>query len=272
MGSMPSIRRESRGLVRDCRGSSMVTTAVTLPLFIILLAGVYYMLWFLTIKQTLHHGVLDAASYISDQARYWNIDPTGQSGAQDPTGAVPLYPGDYYDWEARRVIANRLRDFMLPADQITANLHVTVTEPILAFAPDATGQVPVDEGQDWRDTGLCATGRQYTEKGEFRHPENIRFLILATYRVELWSVRIPYLEPIGITLRDRATGYVQCPRWAGQQERTDPDKSRWLAQEGPFMPVRRPVTPGYPTITATMPPTAVPTATPTETPTATPTP
>ena len=42
-----------------------MTTAVTLPLFIILLAGVYYALWFLTIKQTLHHGVLDAASYIT---------------------------------------------------------------------------------------------------------------------------------------------------------------------------------------------------------------
>jgi len=262
-----SFGRTLHRLARDCRGSSMVTTAVTLPLLIVLLSGIYFMLWFLTVKQTLHHGVLDAASYISDQARYWNIDPTGQSGVADPTGAVPLYPGDYYDWEARRVIANRLRDFLLPTSEITSNLHVTVTEPILAFAPDATGQTPVDLGQDWREAGLCSSGREYTEKGQYRPPENIRFLIMATYQVELWNVRLPFTDPIDITLHDRATGYVQCPRWNGQMERDDPDKSKWLGQEGPYMPYRMPVTPGFPTITATVPPTVTPRPTATETPT-----
>jgi hypothetical protein len=261
-----------RGLVRDCRGTSMVTTAITLPLLIVLVAGIYYLLWFLTIKQTLHDGVLDAANYISDQARFWNIDPTGQSKVSDPTGTVTLYPADYYDWEARRVIANRLRDFLLPTADITANLHVTVTEPILAFAPDATPEAPVDVGQDWTKAGLCGSGQAFRDKGEFRAPENIRFRIMASYTVSLWTVSIPYLDAIHITLHDRATGYVQCPRWAGQYQLVDPDVSKWLAQEGPFMPYRNPVTPGFPTVTATMPPTITPTAAPpTQTPTETPT-
>jgi len=260
-----TFNRAARGLTRDNRGTSMVTTAITLPLLIVLIIGIYYFLWFLTIKQTLHHGVLDAASYISDQARYWNIDPTGQSKVKDPTGTVDLYPADYYEWEARRVIANRLRDFMLPASMISTSLFVTVTTPILAFSPEASGQFPIEEGQKWQEAGLCGSGRRYQQEGQFRHPENIRFLIMASYKVPLWRVWIPYMDPIEITLHDRATGYVQCPRWSGQLELMNPDKSMWLAMEGPFMPYRLPVTPGFPTITATVPPsmaTPTPDATP----------
>lgn len=263
--------RSIRRWARDTRGTSMVTSAVTLPLLIIVLLGFYWMMWFLTIKQTFHHGVLDAANYIQDQARYWNIDPTGQSKAGDPLGEMGVLPGDFYEWEARRVIANRLRDFMLPAPMISSSLHVTVTEPILAFAPDST-EAPLEVGQKWQEAGLCGSGRAYQKPGQFRAPENIRFLIRASYKVPLWSVNIPYMDPIEITLQERATGYVQCPRWAGQYELTDPDKSQWLAQQGPFMPFRMTVTPGFPTITATVPPTATSPPTPTEAPTATSTP
>lgn len=237
---------------RDERGTSMVTTAITLPLLIIVVMGIYWAMWFFTIKQTLHHGLLDAANFISDQARFWNIDPTGASNVADASGDDSIIlPANYYDMEAKRVVANRLRDFMLPAPMITTNLFVTVTEPILAYNPE-NPQAPIEVGLS--DKGLCwkdaSEVQDYVGEGLFRAPENVRFLVLAKYDVPLWDVNLPWTESrFAITLHDRATGYVQCPRWSGQLEAADPNKSQWLAQEGPFMPYRLPISVSFPTVT-----------------------
>jgi hypothetical protein len=246
----------------------MVTTAVTLPIFIIIVMMFYYMFLFMSIRQSLHYGVIDAAHHIEDEARYWNIDPNGESkvGAHPVTGEK-LYPADYYDIEAKRVVVNRLADIMLPHSVVTSSVFVTVTEPLLAFSPDGTA-APIEVGQFER---LCGNGPKFREPGQFRDPENIRFLVNASYKVPLWEVRMPWMtKTLEVTLLDLDIGYVQCPRWVGQSERDDPDKSYWLAREGPFMKYRDfsdrtpPAWPtGYPTVTLYPTDTPTPTITPT---------
>jgi hypothetical protein len=277
---LSNVRRLAAHWRRDTRGTSMITTAITLPLLIIVFMTIWWLFLFTAVKQSLHHGVLDAAKYLSDEGRYWNIDPTlnASNGKADPVTGETLYVADYWDLQAKRVVANRLRDIILPVPYITTSLFVTVTEPLLAFSPEATAQ-PIESGQIEL---MCGNGPKFRKPGEFRDYRNIRFMVYATYKVPLWSVRIPYIKkPIDITLTDREIGYVQCPRWVGKTTELDPDKSLWLGREGPFLPIRNAWTPPpIPTVTARPSPTATPTITPipsgtvgpTETPTDTPTP
>jgi hypothetical protein len=267
LANLPVLRRWRD----DTRGVSMIMTAVTLPVFIIFMMGFYYVFLFMSVKQSLHHGVVDAARHISDEARFWNIDPHGNSEAgPHPVTGETLYPADFYDMEAKRVVVNRLADILLPHKLVSTSVFVTVTEPLLAFAPDAA-EAPKEVGQFEQ---LCGNGPKFRVPGEFRDPENIRVLVRATYDVPLWKVRLPWMTyTLQVTLHDRAVGYVQCPRWVGQFEHTEigiSDKSYWLAREGPFMKYREftdrtpPAWPtGYPTVTQY--PTVTRTPTPTDT-------
>lgn len=274
LGNLPVLRRWRE----DTRGASMITTAVTLPILIIMFMGFYYLFLFMSVKQSLHHGVVDAARLISDEGRFWNIDPHGNAKAgPHPITGETLYPAEYYDIEAKRVVINRLRDIMLPNDVVSSHVFVTVTEPLLAFHPDQA-EMPIEVGQFEQ---LCGNGPKFRDPGQYRDPENIRFLVNASYRVPLWTIRLPWMTYTRqIMLHDRAAGYIQCPRWVGQYEQTESgisDKSLWLAKEGPFMKYREftdrtpPAWPtGYPTVTQY--PTDTPTPVPTITPSATPTP
>jgi hypothetical protein len=235
----------------------MVTTAMTLPLFIVILFGIWYLFWWLMVKQQLHYGVGEAARQATELGRYWNIDPTGQS---DISGRG-LMPADYYEIEARRVIETRLRDISNFSSPTLKNaLVVRVEEPLLAFAPGAAP--PISEG--YIDS-MCDP--KAVDPGQYRATDNIRLRIYAELNLPLMPVRIPYMDPITVTLRDRAIGYVQCPRWRGKRDLTTTDQSEKLGQEAPYMQYRFPSTPSYPTITPS-PPTETPTTAPTETATA----
>lgn len=240
----------------DTRGTSMVTTAVTLPLLIIILFGIWYLFWWLTVKQALHNGVRDAAQYATEFGRYWNINP--EAGTEGE-----ILPADFYDIEARRMVENRIRDIAnWPSSTLQTALVVRVDEPILAMAPQKAGEVPVDEGYT---EDLC--NPRATEPGkDYRVPENIRLRVWAELSLPVFPVRIPYMDTITVTLRDRAIGYVQCPRWGGRREAGTLDQSERLAAEFPYLPVRYPSTPSYPTITAAPPATATVPPAPTPTP------
>ena len=212
----------SRRWRRDDRGSSMLTTALTLPFLIIFLAAVWYLFLFMAVKQTLHIGVIDAARYLSEDARYWNIDPTLQASPENPIFEENLFPVDYWDREAKRVVMNRLSTFLLPPGLVTESLFVTVTEPLLALSPERTAE-PLDVGAS---TNLCNPAAN--KEGDFRDWRNVRFIVYATYKVPLWSPSVPYIGSWDVTLHDRAVGYLQCPRWTGM-ESTLP---LWKAQAG----------------------------------------
>jgi hypothetical protein len=251
----------------------MITTAVTLPLLLIIFLGIYYLFVVLAVKQTLHHGVVDATNQIAENARYWNIDPTGTSGVStfwDGYDPGTVLPADFYDQEAKRVIVNRLRDlYFYPHDWITQALEVDVVEPILAYAPGAAVTTTFNVGYTGK---LCDASK--IDPGDFRAQENVRFLVLAKFKLPAWgTVRLPWMnDPIAITLSDRLVGYVQCPRWTGKGGRNPAtDDSRLLAREGPFMTYRTTATPYVATITPTPVPTETP-APPTETPAPTVTP
>jgi hypothetical protein len=230
----------------------MVTTAATLPLFIVIVLGIWWLTLFMFVRFMSRQAVNDAALYISDQARYWNINPN----VPDP----PPVPADWYDQEARRIVINRLRD-ILPygAEVITNSLAVTVTEPLVA-----TGAIA--------DKPLCDPDDR--ELGNFRPFEEYGFMVVADFEVPFWNVRIPHMTPwnFGVRFKDRAVGYVQCPRWTGKDIQDD---SKRYSQEVPSPPNRRP-TPGVtpPTVTAVPSPTGTATETPgpSPTPTQTPTP
>lgn len=247
---------------RDVRGSSMITTALTLPILIIFIAAAWYLFLFMAIKQSLNVAVNDAARYLSEEARYWNINPANQD-AIDPFTGESLYPVDYWDQQARRVVVNRLRSILLPNSMVTDSVFVTVTEPLIAVSPDAT-QMPIDKGLI---SQMCSPKKD--DIGEFRWYENTRFIVYATYKVPLWSVRVPYMDEMSITLHDRAVGYLECPRWVGSMLSTvEPDKSRSLGREGPHLPWRA-TFPAQAYATVTQRPTSWPTPTPlppTETP------
>jgi Flp pilus assembly protein TadG len=264
---MDDMTRGLVGLIRrwrgDVRGSSMITTALTLPILIIFIGGVWYLFLFMAVKQSLNVAVNDAARYLGEEARYWNINPANQDSI-DPFTGESLYPVDYWDQQARRVVINRLRSILLPNDLVTDSVFVTVTEPLIAVAPDAT-QMPIDKGLI---SQMCSPKKD--DIGEYRWYENTRFIVYASYKVPLWQVRLPYLDhDIYVTLHDRAVGYLECPRWVGSKLTTaEPDKSRALGREGPHLPWRA-TFPAQPYATVTERPTAWPTPTPyppTETP------
>jgi hypothetical protein len=226
----------------DVRGSSMVTTAVTLPLLLIILLGIWYSFWWFTVKQALHHGVADAARQATEYGRYWNIDPTGKSGIESD-----VLPKDYYDLEARRMVENRLRDISNWSTQTMQNgLVVRVEEPVVAYEEGAAP--PIDEGYI---KSMCDPEAE--EVGDYRIPENIRLRVYAELALPFFQVKIPYMTPITVTLTDRAIGYVQCPRWVGQREGAVNDQSEKLGSEAPYMPYRFPSAPNYPTVTAPAP-------------------
>jgi hypothetical protein len=258
LGSRMTIRRWqgfARRWRRDTRGTSLVTTALTLPLLIALLMGIYYLYMIMAQKQALNNGVQDAAHYISENARYWNLDPSGQSGV-----AGDLLPEDYYDTQARRMVESRVRDVIFyPPQLLSDTLKVWVEPPALAYVPGKSPPV-IEDGSD---KVLCETA--LIDQGQYRDQQNIRFRVMAQFKVPLWQVRIPYLTPwIDITLTDRSIGYVQCPRWKGKRQAEDYDKSKWLGSEGPFMEFRFYSTPmPIPTVTGTIP---IPTNTPIPTP------
>jgi hypothetical protein len=240
----------------DTRGTSMVTTAMTLPVLIVILFGIWYLFWWLMVKQQLHFGVMEAARQATEQGRYWNIDPTNTADIDRP-----LMPADFYEIEARRVIETRLRDISNFSSPTLKNaLVVRVEEPILAYAPGST-QAPIPEGFIDR---LCEP--KAFEPGEYRAAENIRLRIYAELNLPFFPVRIPYMDTITVTLKDRAIGYVQCPRWRGQSDGTTKDQSEKLGQEAPFMQYRFPSTPSYPSVTPPPTDTATPPL-PTNTPT-----
>jgi hypothetical protein len=237
----------------DNRGTSMLTSAVTLPLLIIILFGIWYLFWWLTVKQSFHMAVQDAAREASEFGRYWEIDPL----AADPT---TLLPSDYYEQRARRVILQRLKDTgNWPSRTLSNALLVRVEEPPLAVSSTATtsGTMVIQEG--FIDS-LCDQGER--DVGEdYRLPENIRLRVYAQLSMPIMPVRIPWMDQISVTLKDRAIGYVQCPRWMGQRDGAVEDQSEWLAPEYPAFPYRFPATAVYPTITPPVAPTNTPTTT-----------
>ncbi|MFN8422803.1 MAG: hypothetical protein U0470_05180 [Anaerolineae bacterium] len=258
----------------DRRGTSMVTTAMTLPILFLLVMLIFYLIMLLVIKWQLDRGTQEAARHIGEQARYWEISGTQQSNPFSPTEQISgtmAIPADFYEIEARRVIASRLRDLRFYShNYITANLVVSVTEPALTGAPDAP---PVVEGEEYGPTDgtLVQVCRELRKErggqpnvGEYLYHKNVRFIIRSSFNVPWW-VTIPFTNSWRlITLQDRAMGYAQCPRWWGKLDRQDFDKARWLGVEGPDIPWRFGLaTPGWPTVTLPPDPTKEPTTTPT---------
>ncbi len=252
----------------DRRGSSMLTTAVTLPLLFLLVMLIFYLIMLLVIKWQLDRGTQEAARHIGEQARYWEISGTQQMNPFSPTEKISgtmAIPEDFYEIEAKRIIVSRLRDlrFYIPA-YIDANLLVSVTEPALTGSNDAS---PVVEGDEYGPTNgtlvqICneVRGERGTvDMGQYLYHKNVRFLIRSSFTIPWW-VTIPFTDSWRmITLQDRALGYVQCPRWWGQREGQDYDKSRWLGVEGPEIGWRFGLaTPGWPTVTVPPDPTATP--------------
>jgi hypothetical protein len=248
----------------------MLTSALVLPFVITFLAGIFYLYLMLSQKQALHEGVMDATRYISENARYWPIDPSGRSNI-----GGDLLPSNYYDMQARRIIESRLRDTVwYSPQQISDTLTVRVEEPILAWHPDST-EDSTGEGLSGDMDDLCYWKANL--EGEWRHWEDIRFRVYAEFDVPLWQVRLPYYGSFNVKLTDRQVGYVQCPRWHGKREAEDYDKSKTYGGQGPYRVFRAlstqipiPTVTEYPTPTD-VPPTDTP-APPTVTPPATATP
>lgn len=236
----------------DERGTSMITTVVTLPLFLVILLGIFGLFRVLAVKWVMNRGVQEAAQYLSEDGRYWELNQTvgGTVGVSNT-----FLPADYYDIEARRIVISRLRD-VFNDDQIynfvTDTLVVNVTEPILAEVPGATpdpDRIEIGQIDD-----ICDKPRIYKaeEPGEFRHWNNIRFRVYAELEMPLpWMPFIPFTTQITPTLKfqNRAVGYVQCPRWNGTREGMEIDKSKELAREGPGLKYRNMATPWFPTVT-----------------------
>jgi hypothetical protein len=240
----PLVGISGRRLIRDERGTSTVTTAVTLPLLVVIMLGIFWLGMFMFGKWMLRQATNEAAQYISEQGRYWNINPNI---------AADQLPADWYDLQAYRQVANRLRD-ILPynQDQISATLHVTVTEPLIA-----TGVLSDTEE-------VCdPTARK---PGDYRSFDETGFMVEASWAVPFWAIKLPY-DYGGwnrtLTYHERAIGHIQCPRWTGREIQ---DISQWLGGQGPALPHRE--QPGVfptisvPTVTAVPSPTGAATPTP----------
>jgi hypothetical protein len=269
---LPLLRRRWR---EDERGTSMVTTAVTLPLFLVIFLGFFYMLMLLVLKWQLNQGTREAAQHLSEISRYWVISGTQSTDPFNPnevfTGGMVAIPQDMYEIEARRIIASRLKDLRpYTEEMLDEMLIVTVTEPALAGGPDAP---PPFVGDDYGSTdqppgvvcGYPFRRQQETGSGEFLHHGNIRFLVQAQF-ASAWVVKMPFTTTLNnVILRDRATGYVQCPRWTGLLTLGEDggDKAFWLAAEGPHLKFRLGIaTPSWPTVTPAPTETPAPSATP----------
>ena len=250
----------------DERGTSMITAAMTLPLFVVILIGFFYMFVFVFVKWQLHQGTQEAAQYISEYSRYWRV---GESEIQtdhpylgpsvDYTETEQYLPENFYAQEAARIIQSRLRDtrFYTP-DLISKTLWVTVTEP--AIAGSSRSDTPILEG--YYEEGVPAEGaKRYCwpgadQPGDYRPIENVRFLVRSSFKIP-WYARLPYVQKAySVTVHSRAIGHMQCPRWLGQRESGDFDKSFWMGREGPYLKFRSLATVGFPTVTT------VPTSTP----------
>ncbi len=261
---VPRLRRRWRD---DERGTSTVTTAVTLPLYIVLLIGFFYLLMLLTIKWQLNQGTREAAQHLSEIGRYWVISGTQMMDPFDPgefiTGSMEFIPEDMYEIEARRIIGSRLKDLQLYTEPLLDELlFITVTEPALAAGPNSPAPFMGDQyGITDQEPGVVCSYKvrkeQQPEPGEFLHHGNIRFLVQASFQAP-WTIILPFTDTRKVTLRDRASGYIQCPRWTGQLELGEGDKAFWLAAEGPHIPFRHFSTPSWPTVTPMPTPTDLP--------------
>ena len=253
LASVTQVARRVRALVRDDHGTSMITTAITLPLLITIFLGIFWVALFMFSRWMLRQGTNEAAQYISEQSRYWNINPAASGD---------VFPADWYDLEAHRIIGSRLRDILpYSLQQISDTLTVTVTEPTIAMSIEKD---------------LCVPGDRMP--GDYRPFDETGFMVQARWAVPFWSVRLPF-DFKGwrrtLVFHERTVGQMQCPRWTGKGQAED--KSRIYGGKGPAigyakvpgpLPSRAP-----PTVTAlptvTPPPTVTPTFTPV--PTVTPT-
>jgi len=250
--------------VDDRRGTSTVTSAVVFPLFIVIMMAFIYILTLLSIQWQLNEGTREASQHISEMARYWNIsgtqmiDPFNPSQTLTNTATGDPLPENFYELEATRLIAGRLRDLRYYSEAVLSQtLAVTVTEPPLAYGKDSPPVI--DVGFTER---MCSP--KADQPDEWREFENVRFLVRSSYRV-YWPVVIPYMNSRFITLQSRAIGHVQCPRWLGQVEADVADKSFQFNVEGPHLPSRYLTTPQWPTVTPPVA-TAEPSPTPSPTP------
>ncbi|MFQ5459660.1 MAG: TadE/TadG family type IV pilus assembly protein [Anaerolineae bacterium] len=246
-----SLRTRLKRWRDDERGTSMITAAVTLPLLIVVVLGIYYLGLFMYARWMFREATNEAAQYVSEQGRYWNINPEASGD---------LYPADWYDLEAHRIIASRLRD-VLPyrREQISATLRVTVTEPAVA-----TGAV---------DREVCVPGER--DQGDYRPFEETGFMVEASWSVPFWHVTLPYdIVNAGrqLVFHERTIGHLQCPRWTVKS--AVEDESRIYGAEGPALPHRSTPGPfpyrGPPTVTPLPTNTKLPTVTPTPGPSPTP--
>lgn len=259
----------------DDRGTSTITTVVTIPLFLVILMGIFGLFRMMSVKWVMNRGVREAAQYISEDGRYWKFQDAQFGGTAGVTNTIK--PADYFDIEAKRIILSRLRDVFNDDDIYNTYSHtlkVTVTEPILAGVPGATPDPDkVDIGLFEDIAKVCQNKGTYKAEnpGEFHHWNNIRFRVYAEMDMPLpWMPFIPWTTPITptLTFRNRAVGYIQCPRWIGTREAGVIDKSEIFAREAPALKYRNMATAWYPTVTplpgptSTMTVTVIPTITP----------
>lgn len=287
-----------RRWMEDERGSSTVTTAVTMPLLLVVLFGAFGLFRVMTFKWALDRGTREAAQYLGEEASFWEerleVGKPLQVG-QDPNLIEGVPPADYYDIEAKRIILSRLmnvvnvddKDHKAIYDILTKTLQVSVTEPVLSYFVDPTAvgaTQPITQGAEL--DALCYradAGRGYTKKyqanEEWRHWENIRFRVFSTLDMPLaWVPFLPYTKTYSVTLtfKNRAVGYVECARFRGERERagdaaSGADKTYLYGREGPSLNYRKLATPYFPTVTPVPSNTPLPTNTPGP-PTVTPTP
>lgn len=248
-------RDRLEGFRDDRRGTSMVTSALLLPLLIVLFLGTFWVLALLFAKWQLSEGTREAAQHLSEMGRIWVISGTqiyDPSGTGNSSESYDPLPAEFFEWEAKRVAAMRMRT-IFPTDEITARLMVTVTEPALSYGPNSNEVV--DEG--FIDNP-CPKERRSVREGDYLAPENVRLLVRTSYEIP-WLVRMPWDGDRYITIHDRAVGFMQCPRWVGQQDADIYDKSILYNVQGPHLPRRETFPfPVYPTITP-VPPTITPT-------------
>lgn len=279
----------------DERGTSTVTTAVTMPLLLVVLFGAFSLFRVMTFKWALDRGTREAAQYLGEEASFWEERLEGGNPlqvGQDPNLIEGIPPSDYYDIEAKRIIMSRMmnvvniddKDHKQIYDVLTRTLKVAVTEPVLSYFADpaAVGAtMPITQGATLDD--LCVRPNRYNKKyqdnQEWRHWENIRFRVYTSLDMPLaWIPFIPYTKTYSVTLtfKNRAVGYVECARFAGEREKAGDagagaDKTYLYGREGPALNYRKLATPYFPTVTPVPTKTPLPTNT-QEPPTVTPTP
>lgn len=68
-----ALRRWRERWGNDERGTSMITTVVTIPLFLVILLGIFGLFRVMAVKWVLNRGVREAAQYVSEDGRYWKF-------------------------------------------------------------------------------------------------------------------------------------------------------------------------------------------------------